>query len=102
MSGKMGGMTIDFTVHARSGTSKQQITITQLIIAGWTGRDPVARDKHIAELEELGIARPASTPIYYRAAASRVTTAAILEATGLESSGEVEFVIVNAERRLLV
>ena len=30
----------------------------RLVIAGWTGRDPVARDKHIAELEAIGIARP--------------------------------------------
>ena len=28
--------------------------------------DPEARYKHIAELEAIGIARPATTPIYYR------------------------------------
>ncbi len=27
------------------------LAIDQAVIAGWTGRDPVARDKHIAELE---------------------------------------------------
>ena len=43
------------------------------MIAGWTGRDPVARDKHIAELEAIGIARPATTPIYYRVSARRLT-----------------------------
>ena len=42
------------------------MSIDQAVIAGWTGRDPVARDKHIAELEAIGIARPATTPIYYR------------------------------------
>jgi hypothetical protein len=38
----------------------------QLIIAGWTGRDRVAQEKHIAELEALGVRRPPSTPVYYR------------------------------------
>ena len=71
-SGEMSGTTIDFTVHRTSGASQQRLTIAHLVIAGWTGRDPVARDKHIAELEELGIPRPATTPIYYEVAASRL------------------------------
>ena len=37
------------------------LPIDQAVIAGWTGRDPVARDKHIAELEAIGIARPATS-----------------------------------------
>jgi hypothetical protein len=98
----MSGTTIDFTVHRGSGTTKQQVRIGRLVIAGWTGRDPVARDKHIAELEEIGIARPASTPIYYEVAASRLTTAEVLEASGGESSGEVEFVLISSGGQLYV
>ncbi len=44
------------------------------MIAGWTGRDKVALEKHIRELEELGVKRPASTPIFYRVSAQRLTT----------------------------
>jgi hypothetical protein len=62
----------------------------------------VARDRHIAELEAIGIARPASTPIYYRAAARRLTTATAIEVSGTESSGEVEFVLFGAGGRILV
>ena len=51
------------------------------------------------ELEELGVARPASTPIYYRVAAARFTTAGEIESTGAESSGEVEFMILQADGR---
>jgi len=76
--------------------------LRQAVIAGWTGRDPVARDKHIAELEQLGIARPASTPIYYRVAARRLTTADAIEVSGSDSSGEVEFVLIGAEGRIFV
>jgi len=54
-----------FTVDAQDTTLPLTLPIDRAVIAGWTGRDPVARDKHIAELEAIGIARPASTPIYY-------------------------------------
>jgi hypothetical protein len=98
----MSGTTIDFTVHGASGVSKERLTIGQLVIAGWTGRDPIARDKHIAELEELGIPRPASTPIYYEVAASRLTAAQTIEASGGESSGEVEFVLLCVNGQVYV
>lgn len=68
--------------------------VRQLIIAGWAGRDRIAQEKHIAELELLGVRRPPVTPVYYRASASRLTTAQYIEATGSHSSGEVEFVML--------
>ena len=91
-----------FTLVARGTRTPLRLSITQAVIAGWTGRDPVARDKHIAELEAIGIARPASTPIYYRVAAARLTTADRIEVSGAESSGEVEFVLIGAASRILV
>src|SRR5215813_320185 len=77
-------------------------SIDMAVIAGWTGRDRVARDTHIAELEALGIARPATTPIYYPLAASRLTAATVLEVSGGDTSGEVEFVLLRAGGRLFV
>jgi hypothetical protein len=99
---KMSGTTIGLTVQAKSGTSKLEASIGRLIIAGWTGRDPVARDHHIAELAAIGIAPPASTPIYYEVAASRLTAAQAIEASGGESSGEVEFVLLRTNGTLYV
>ena len=61
-----------FTVDAQDTTTPLTLAIDQAVIAGWTGRDPVARDKHIAELESIGIARPATTPIYYRVVGAAV------------------------------
>ncbi|MGJ4999310.1 DUF2848 domain-containing protein [Bradyrhizobium sp. HKCCYLS3077] len=98
----MRGTTIDFLVHADGTGARQPVALNRLVIAGWTGRDPVARDKHIAELEELGIPRPATTPIYYEVAASRLTTADNIEVSGGDSSGEVEFVLMKSGGRLLV
>jgi hypothetical protein len=93
---------LDFTLDANGQRSLVTLPIRQLVIAGWTGRDPVARDHHIAELEAIGIAPPASTPIYYRVAARRLTTDDNIEVSGAESSGEVEFVLLGAQGRILV
>jgi Protein of unknown function (DUF2848) len=90
------------TIDARGTTTPLTLPIDQAVIAGWTGRDPVARDKHIAELEAIGIARPASTPIYYRVAARRLTTSDSIEVSGAESSGEVEFVLIGWQGRIFV
>jgi Protein of unknown function (DUF2848) len=91
-----------FTIDAQDATTPLTLPIDQAVIAGWTGRDPVARDKHIAELEAIGIARPATTPIYYRVAARRLTTADSIEVSGTESSGEVEFVLIGWQGRIFV
>ena len=69
--------------------------IHQVILAGWTGRDHVAQAKHIAELELLGVRRPPTIPVYYRVSSSRLTTADSIEVTGSDSSGEVEFIILQ-------
>ncbi len=93
---------LDVTIHRGAKMSAETVTIHQLVIAGWTGRDQAAVEHHIKELEALGIARPATTPIFYRAAASRLTTAGAIEATGGDSSGEVEFVMVAHKGALFV
>ncbi|MBV8850524.1 MAG: DUF2848 domain-containing protein [Methylobacteriaceae bacterium] len=67
--------------------------ITRLVVAGWTGRDRDALEAHIRELEALGIARPKTTPIFYRVAASLLTRADKIEVIGDASSGEAEIVI---------
>jgi hypothetical protein len=93
---------LTFTVDAKDTTTPLTLPIDRAVIAGWTGRDPVARDKHIAELEAIGIARPASTPIYYRVSARRLTTTDSIEVCGGDSSGEVEFVLIGWQGRTFV
>jgi Protein of unknown function (DUF2848) len=69
--------------------------VENLVIAGWTGRDAAAVEKHIRELEQIGVKRPSRTPIFYRAAASLLTTAETIQVAGGDSSGEVEFVLLS-------
>lgn len=94
--------TLAFTVDVTSGPTPLSVAIDRAVIAGWTGRDPVARDKHILELEAIGIARPATAPIFYRVAARRLTTAPSIECSGADSSGEVEFVLIAAAGKTYV
>ncbi len=93
---------LTFNVDDKGALTPLTLAIDQAVIAGWTGRDPVARDKHIAELEAIGIARPASTPIYYRCSARRITQADRIEVSGGDSSGEVEFVLIGWQGRIFV
>jgi hypothetical protein len=86
----------------RQGRRDARIAIDDLVIAGWTGRDTASIEKHIKELEAIGVARPKSTPVFYRVAASLLTTGDEIEAIGGDSSGEVEFVLFSLPDELWV
>ena len=73
----------------------------ELIIAGWTGRDEDALRKHIRELEEIGVKPPKTTPIFYRVAASLFAYSNEIQVSGPDTSGEVEFVLMQ-DRELRV
>ena len=68
---------------------------TELIIAGWTGRDEAALKKHIRELEEIGVKPPKTTPIFYRVSANLFTYEKAIQVSGPDTSGEVEFVLLQ-------
>ena len=77
-------------------------SIDALIIAGWTGRDQAAVERHIEELAAIGVARPPAVPCYYRVGASLLTTSASIDVVGNSSSGEVETVMISLEDDLYV
>jgi hypothetical protein len=77
-------------VHSRGILDLRRVHA--LVIAGWTGRDIAALEQHIRELEAIGVKRPKTTPIFYRVAASLLTTADSIEVLGAHTSGEVECV----------
>lgn len=88
---------LELEMQDDGGSVQRRVPVKQAVIAGWTGRDRDAMDKHMAELEKLGVARPPKTPVFYRVSASRVTTAKEMEIPGTSSSGEVEFVLARHE-----
>ena len=76
--------------------------VTELIVAGWTGRDKEAMEAHISELEQLGVARPKTTPLFYRVASSLLTTDRAIQTPGKESSGEVEAILINHDQTIWI
>ena len=93
-------ITLDFIVEPE-GLNKQVI-INDLVIAGWTGRDIEVLEKHIIELEEIGVPRPSSVPCFYRVGAETFSNAEDLQFLGNETSGEVEFVLIGTEDGMLI
>lgn len=69
---------------------------TNLVMAGWTGRDQAAVQHHIDELEALGVTPPSKTPLFYRVdpalLAGPVDRIAVV---GEASSGEIEVVLLQ-------
>ncbi len=72
-------------------------SVKELVIAGWTGRDEAALRKHIKELEEIGVKPPKTTPIFYRVAANLFCHAEEIQVSGPDTSGEVEFVLIQGQ-----
>jgi hypothetical protein len=99
VSGRILPLLLD---DAGRGLRHHNVSVGHAVIAGWTGRDAAAVEKHIKELEVLGVKRPATTPIFYRVAATRLTTDESIEVMGGASSGEAEFVLLQLQGRLWV
>jgi len=68
---------------------------SNVVIAGWTGRDEAQLKKHIMELAEIGVKPPRTTPIFYRVSASLISTKNEIQVSGPDTSGEVEFVLLS-------
>ena len=98
----MPAAVVTLVFHDKSGSARRTVQIDHLVVAGWTGRDRAAVEHHIQELAALGVKPPATTPIFYRASAARITTDDAIEALGNASSGEAEFVLLQHGGRLWV
>jgi len=89
-------------VQSPSDATFNVADVDHLVLAGWAGRNQAAVEAHIRELEALGTPRPTRTPVFYRVAASLLTTGTTIEVVGTETSGEVEFVLVQRHDGLWV
>lgn len=94
---------LSFHVVDRAGHARvESVEVSRLTIAGWAGRDQAAIEHHIAELAELGVKRPSTTPCFYRLGAQLLTQAEQIDVLGTKSSGEAECVLVQTQAGLLV
>jgi hypothetical protein len=84
-----------FERESRSGTDRIAFEPTDLIMAGWTGRDRAAVDHHIAELAALGVPGPSRVPTFYRLDPALLAgPVAEIQVLGEDTSGEVEAVLL--------
>jgi len=78
------------------------VTIDQLVVAGWTGRNQEAVDHHIEELRLLGIAPPSQVPLYYRGSKSLLVQDTVIDVLGEGTSGEVEPLLIQTNNILYI
>ena len=86
-------------LNFETDTGAINIAPSEYVIAGWTGRDAAAIEHHIVELQAIGVPRPSTVPLYYRASASLLTQAATVQMLGPDSSGEVEPLLFYAQQQ---
>src|ERR1700759_2491713 len=56
---------LNLGLQSGADTTRRDVAIDDLVVAGWTGRDPAAVEKHIKELEALGVKRPGPPPTFF-------------------------------------
>ena len=95
-------MTVEPGLDVEPCLGRYLADMSDLVIAGWTGRDVESLEKHIRELEEVGVPRPASVPCFYRVSVSQLTMDTGVQFLGSESSGEIEVVLYGTEEGMMI
>ncbi|MGB7184947.1 MAG: DUF2848 domain-containing protein [Burkholderiaceae bacterium] len=88
---------LEFEFRQQSRIQTRQVEIKRVVIAGWTGRNRQAVQRHIDELKAVGIPEPSAAPTFYNVSSDLVTQQAVIQTLGPASSGEVEPVLFAAE-----
>lgn len=97
-------MSVTFTVRSATGEAVDQIAVEprQMILGGFSARSAEERERHIAELREIGIEPVAKTPAFWHMATNLLTTGSEIEVQGEATSGEVEYALVAHAGRTYV
>jgi hypothetical protein len=96
-------MELAATIREKDGRSTPvRVWISQVLLAGYTSRDRSKVMQHIRELEDLGVAPPERVPTIFTVRPELITTAKRLVVSGPETSGEVEFYLMQSPEGLLV
>jgi Protein of unknown function (DUF2848) len=84
-----------FDRQSLRGADRIAFDASDLVMAGWTGRDPAAVAHHVAELAALGVPGPSRVPLFYRLDPALLAgPVAEIRVLGEATSGEVEVVLV--------
>ncbi|RUX85921.1 DUF2848 domain-containing protein, partial [Mesorhizobium sp. M7D.F.Ca.US.004.01.2.1] len=78
------------------------VRIATLLLAGFAGRDVAATERHIADMEKVGVPRPARFPAIYPVIPALLSQADRHEVYGTDTTPEVEFVLFGHEGEVFV
>lgn len=85
---------LPLVVESRTGQQPLPFTVRRIVCGGYSSRDRAEVERHIKELERLGIPRPQEIPIFFSVASYLATAGGVVEVQGPFTSGEVEFVLL--------
>jgi hypothetical protein len=85
---------LPLVVESRAGQAPLPFTVRRLVCAGYTTRDPAETERHVRELEALGIPRPKDVPVFCAVASYLATVDPVIEVQGPFTSGEVEYALL--------
>lgn len=84
-----------FERHTQSGCLLISFEPTDLVMAGWTGRDRASVQRHVDELAALGVSPPSTIPLFYRIDPALLAgPVERIRVVGDRSAGEVEVVLL--------
>jgi hypothetical protein len=98
---------LQLVIHQADGQADDrarpvEVEIRQVLLAGYTGRDRTKVEEHVRELAALGVAAPSRIPSIFVVPPALVTTETRVQASGAQTSGEAEFVLLPSQDGLLV
>lgn len=85
---------LPLVLESSAGRTPLPFTVRRLVCAGHTTRDPAETERHVRELEALGIPRPKHVPVFCPVASYLATVDAVIEVQGPFTSGEVEYALL--------
>ncbi len=85
-----------FERQSKCGSLLMSFEATDLVMAGWTGRDQDAVQHHIEELKALNVPPPSKVPLFYRVDPALLAgSVGHITVVGDTSSGEAEVVLLQ-------
>lgn len=96
-------MRLSLVAHDEAGATRSvTLDATQVVLAGYTGRDRALVMQHIAELERNGVPPPATVPVSFIVPPDLLTTGSSISVDLAQTSGEVEFVVLSTPEGQLI
>lgn len=82
-----------FPLSFHHGNGRVDVAVSELVLIGFGGRDPVHVRAHIAEMAMLGVKPPPNTPRFYPVNPALLTQSDEITVYGDNTVSEVEFVL---------